>query len=308
MKRLTLLALCAAIGAGLACSGAASKKTTNDGQYPSGDDSLDPGLPPPRDPDIVNDDAGAFGPGTRGRDGGASDAGSRSPPDAAAPDASQEPDASDNPDASSLPDASAPDASAPDSGTVTPDSGVVVPGDACGGTGVLGAGDLAVVEIMIASQSGSGDRGEWLEVQSTRNCSLNLKGLHFESPRGTQKDTGDVTVDTWLPANGIFVIADSSDPVLNHNLPTPIYTWDHQPADVLVNSGDTVTLTAGSVTVETFTYPTFSVLHPGVSISFPADCAWSDRSSWARWSFSVHAWSGNFLGTPNADNTDVTCY
>lgn len=308
MKRLVFVALSGVLAAASACSGIGGKNGSPNGDgFPLGDDTSDPPLPPPRDPDINNDDSGAFGVGSRGKDAGTStepDASSRGGADAApAADA-------DTPDASTGVDSGAPDSGnvVPDSGGA-PDTGTVGPPDACPGGGVLSAGDLAVVEIMIQSQSGSGDHGEWLEVQSTRTCSLNLNGLHFESPRGTGKDTLDITTDTWLPANGIFVVADSSDATKNHDLPPgPLYTWNGQPGDVLVNGGDTVTLTAGGVTVETFTYPQFQTLYVGRSISFPADCAWSDRSSWARWSFSFNTWSGSFLGTPNADNTDVTCY
>lgn len=307
MKQLALLALSGVIAAAAACSGGTAKKSPSDGEIPTGDNTGDPPLPPPRDPDIVNDDAGAF-VGGRGKDGGATTTpdGGRGGADAAAA-----------ADSSDLPDASTPDSAivadsgavTPDSGgTVTPDSGIVGPANACPNGGALSAGDLAVVEVMIASQSGSGDRGEWLEVQSTRTCALNLNGLHVESPRGTLKDTFDVTIDTWLGPNGIFVLADSADSTKNHDLPVPIFVWNGAAADVLINSGDTITFTAGAVTVENFVYPAFQTVYVGRSLSFPVDCAWSDRSSWARWSWAFHAWSGTNLGTPNADNTDVACY
>ncbi|MDB4995179.1 MAG: hypothetical protein JWM74_2611, partial [Myxococcaceae bacterium] len=44
------------------------------------------------------------------------------------------------------------------------------------------------------------------------------------------------------------------------------------------------------------------------SISFPLDCAGSDRPSWTRWSYSFDSYSGTFQGTPNTDNDDVACY
>jgi hypothetical protein len=303
--RLALLALSVVIGAASACASSGSHGS-GDTPLPSGDEFNDPPVPDARPPDINNDDSGAFGVGSRGRDAGSNeDAAPRGNADASRPDAQITPDASaddaSTPDASVEPDASTPDAS-------TPDSGIVAPADACNGTGALSAGDLAVVEVMIASQSGSGDRGEWFEVQSTRACSLNLNGLHVESPRGTGSNTLDITTDVWLAANGMFVVADSADPATNHSVPMPIFTWAGAPADVLANSGDTITLTSGGVTVESFTYPQFQTIVPGTSISFPSNCAWSDRSSWARWSYSFNQWTPGFYGTPNADNTDVTCY
>jgi hypothetical protein len=184
------------------------------------------------------------------------------------------------------------------------DSGIVAPANAC--PSPLGAGDLAVVELMIESVSGAGDGGEWIEIQSTHpTCSVNLNGLHVAV--ASSGATADVTTDLWIPPNGIFVIADSTDASVNHQLPSPIVIPWSAGADALQNGGDTVTLTANAATVDSLTYPSF-VLYVGVSISFPADCAWSDRSSWARWSYSANVWTSGFEGTPNADNTDVTCY
>jgi hypothetical protein len=41
----------------------------------------------------------------------------------------------------------------------------------------LAPGDLAIDELMIASMSGTGDHGEWLEIESARDCALDLQGL-----------------------------------------------------------------------------------------------------------------------------------
>jgi len=174
-------------------------------------------------------------------------------------------------------------------------------------TGPLAAGDVKIVEIMISSQSGSGDRGEWVELQSTRSCILDIKGLTVSSPHSTATDSATVATDVYVQPGGSFVVADSTSGTDNHSLPnaTLVATWNTY--DVLKNSGDTVDVTAGSTTIDTLTYPAFT-LTPGRSISFPADCAWSDRSSWSRWSASFNTWSNPFEGTPGADNVDVTCY
>jgi hypothetical protein len=184
----------------------------------------------------------------------------------------------------------------------TSDAGTAV---AC--TGPLASGDVKIVEIMIASQSGTGDRGEWVELQSTRACILNLKGLTIASPRGTLTDSASVTTDVFIQPGGSFVVADSSATTDNHGLPnaTLVATWNAY--DVLKNSGDTVNVTSGSTTIDSLTYPQFT-LTPGRSITFPADCAWSDRASWSRWSMSFNTWQSPFQGTPGADNSDVTCY
>ena len=316
MRRSALLVVLTAFVAGAgACTAAGTNSGDGNGDMPpSGDGTGDPPLAPPRPPDINNDDAGAFGLGSRGKDaGGARPDAGRGAGDAGIPvDAGAPVDSGvvDPPDTGAAPpiDAAPDVVDTVDAGTVDSgnDSGTVVPADAC--PGALGASDLAIVELMIAAQTGPGDQGEWLEVQSTRACSLNLRGLHFESPRVGGTDTLDIGDDFWLPPNGIFLVADSSDPAKNHSLPAPpLWTWLGSPSDVLDNGGDTITITMGGVTVDALTYPAFQ-LYSGRSISFPADCAWSDRSSWARWSYSFHVWTGTFQGTPNTDNTDVACY
>jgi hypothetical protein len=210
--------------------------------------------------------------------------------------------------------------------TIEDDSGVLEIGDRPGDGGVdgghtppadggaatlcsgpLAPGDLKIVEIMIASQSGSGDRGEWIEIQNTQSCIVDLNGLSVRSPRGTSTDEADVTTDVLVQPGASFVVADSADAGQNHALPTATLVATFDAYDVLKNGGDTIEIYAGTTLVDALTYPQLAIT-PGRSVSFPADCAWSDRSSWARWSLSFHVWSSSFQGTPGADNTDVTCY
>jgi hypothetical protein len=281
-----LVASACAIGCTSAAPTKKPKDTVNPGSFPSGGD--DPGYRPPRPPDYENDDSGVFGVGDRPKDGGDGSEGGRVRPD---DDAGANDDAAADRDAASS-DGDVADAALAPALCATP----------------LAAGDLAVVELMIASTSGAGDRGEWIEVQSRRDCILNVKGLHVESPRGTGRDTLTIGGDLLLPPNGTFVIANASDTNVNHALPSPIVTWDGQPADVLKNDGDTITLTsAAGVTIDNVVYPALSP-QVGRSISFPVDCAWSDRGTWARWSFSSKPYSGALQGTPNADNDDVACH
>ena len=270
-------AIVAVTGASLCdvgCAQVAAKNPKADAGETYEEDPGQPVLAPPRDPDYTNDDSGAFNLGSRPGDG----------PGDAAP---------------RVDDASAPDARLPDGGYAP-----------C--TGPLQAGDLKIVEIMIASQSGSGDRGEWVEIQSTKQCRLNVNGVRVESPRGTTStDAVTVTNELILEPNGTFVVAGSADPTVNHGLPAPVYAWNA--ADVLKNDGDTVSVLSGATVLDSITYPSFAPIDYGRSISFPADCAWSDRPSWARWSYSFTQYAsgpdgGVFLGTPNADNGDVACY
>ncbi len=174
-------------------------------------------------------------------------------------------------------------------------------------TGAVKAGDLAVVELMILSKAGTPDSGEWVEIQNTQNCWLKLQNLRIESPRGaTGVDFATITTPFELEPHGIFLVADTLDSTQNHRLTAPLFSFGS--SDVLKNDGDTVIVKMGTTVIDTITYPSFSNLTPGRSLSFPLDCAWSDRSSWQRWSLSFDEWEPGFKGTPNDDNFDVACY
>ena len=172
----------------------------------------------------------------------------------------------------------------------------------------IAAGDLAIDEVMIESVAGTGDFGEWVEVASRRDCVLNLRGLQGECPRGSAVLTFDVADDLWIPPNGSFVIADSSDSVIDHALPDPVLVWTGvgKSGDVLRNKGGTVTLRMNGLIVDSITYPALK-LTVGGSVSFPADCDPTVRSDWTRWQTSTSSWFPGFLGTPNAPNVDVRC-
>ena len=219
----------------------------------------------PIEPDLVNQDSGAFGAGSRpAKDGG----GSRT--DAA------------------------------------PEDGGVLPKVFC--TGGLAAGDLAIVELMISSRAGSGDGGEWIEIQSTRSdCWLRLQGVTIESPRGQAAPNAvTITEDFELPPNGTFVVAASADPAKNNGLPGKVFAWGA--TDVLKNDGDTIVVKLGPIALDQLTYPAFSNLEAGRALSFPDDCAWNARGDWARWSLTFDEWTPGFKGTPNGPNADVACF
>ena len=253
-----------------ACSSASSKGSGNPGDPNYEDPIVDKPLDPPLEAGVVDDDSGAFDLGGRQSNASADAGGARG-------------------DAAVVVDAGSPK-----------DAGPVL----C--QGPLASGDVKIVELMIASQSGSGDKGEWIELQSTRQCTLNLKGLRVESPRGTTTDKAEITTDFLLPPNGIFVVADSALTTDNHGVGVVAAAFGA--SDVLKNDGDTISVfSSTNAAIDTLTFPKFT-LFIGRSVSFPWDCAWSDRSAWGRWSWSFNKWNGNFQGTPNDDNFDVACY
>lgn len=190
---------------------------------------------------------------------------------------------------------------AKDAGTV--DSGVPAPTKCISG---IAAGDLAIVELTIASRPGSGDPGEWFEVKSMRTCILDIGGVVITSPRGTATDSVTIPTNTLLNPGETFVVADTLDTTKNNGLPSPIFAFEK--TDVLKNDGDTISITKGATTIDALTYPKFSLLSVGVSLAFPSDCPAGARSDWARWSVSQTSFATSQKGTPNAPNADVTCF
>jgi hypothetical protein len=198
-------------------------------------------------------------------------------------------------------------ATAPYEETAAPSSGHALdagPEGAC--TEPLAPGNLAIDELMIESVAGAGDNGQWIEVESTLDCAVNIRGLHGECPRGAKVATFDVTDDLWIPPRGTFVIADSNVPAINHHLPGSLLSWFGHRGDVLRKKGTTITLSMRDAVIDSVTYPALT-LSVGNSIAFPSDCDPSLRSDWARWQLSSASWFPGFSGTPNAPNSDVSC-
>ena len=178
------------------------------------------------------------------------------------------------------------------------------PGGACGHP--PGAGDLVIDELMIESVAGAGDDGEWLEVTNTAGCALDLRGLHGDCPVGSKVHTFDVTDDLWVPPGGTFLVADSLDPAINHDLPGVVLAWAGHAGDVLRNQGGTVTLRSGDVLVDSLTWPSMK-LAIGASVELPADCPANDAASFDAWQPAIASWFPGFRGTPGATNVDVSC-
>ena len=193
-----------------------------------------------------------------------------------------------------------------DSTAPTTDLDVGSDADDAGCTAPLAAGSLAIDELMIESVAGTGDYGEWVEVENSLACAVNLRGLHGECATGATVHTFDVTGNVWIPAGGTFLVADSSDPAINHYLPGTLVVWTGQPGDVLRNEGGTVTLMWNGSLVDTVTYPSRKLV-VGASIAFPSNCMPTQITDWTTWQTSISSWFPGFDGTPNAPNTDVTC-
>lgn len=189
-------------------------------------------------------------------------------------------------------------------GEPMPETTTTLPDGACAEP--LAAGALRIDELMIASVAGTGDDGEWLEIESALDCAANLNGLHGECPHGSKVATFDVTSDLWIPPRGTFVVADSNNPAIDHDLPGVVVVWFGHLGDVLRNQGTTITIRWNGTLVDSVTYPSLT-LAVGDSLAFPASCDAGQRSDFSRWQRSTASWFPGFLGTPNAPNTDVSC-
>jgi hypothetical protein len=118
--------------------------------------------------------------------------------------------------------------------------------------------------------------------------------------------TFDVSDDTWIPPHGFFVVADSVDPSVNHDLPGVVIGWLGSPGDVLRNDGTTITLSVAGTVIDTLTFPKLT-LTVGASMEFPSDCDPAERTDFSRWQTATASWFPGFYGTPNAINGDVSC-
>ncbi len=174
-------------------------------------------------------------------------------------------------------------------------------------TGPLVASDLLITEFLISSRSGSADDGEWVELSSTRTCTLKLGGLVVESPRGTLFDRATLPATAEVAPLGKVLVVGSTTKAGTFGFPEPSYAF--AATDILKNDGDRISVRSGTLVIDQLDYPAFSNVTPARSVAFPKNCPANVRNDWARWSltFTTYA-AGAQRGTPGRDNTDVTCY
>jgi len=92
--------------------------------------------------------------------------------------------------------------------------GVTVAGLGCGGCAADLADSVEITEVMVASQTGAADRGEWFEIHNRSASAVSLGGVVVEIG-GLIHEVGDAVV---VPADGYLVFAQSADPAENHML------------------------------------------------------------------------------------------
>jgi len=163
----------------------------------------------------------------------------------------------------------------------------------------LAAGDLVVNEIMFDPGQVDGDFGEWIEIRNLRDAALDLEGVIVQDDDGA-----GFVVEGSLPiaAGGVIVLGASDDTAANGGVPVDYpYSID---AVKLGNEGDTVSIVAGGVIIDSFTWDeaVFPVLE-GASLQLSA--AVSDPGATddvASWCLATATYGAGDLGTPGAAN------
>ncbi len=202
-------------------------------------------------------------------------------------------------------DAGSTDASMRDTGSTDAGGGIDAGHDAGGSTCPVEAGSLAIVEVMISSRSGSGDRGEWFEVVNTRDCTLDITGLVIVSPSGSGAEQMHTVTGGAVSAGQHYVFALSADAGENHLLPFDYAYGTGAATDVVFNNdSDWIELRAGATVVDRVAWPSGGFTH-GRARQFPAGSDPAANDDWSGWCDATDIYSdagGTFYGTPQAAN------
>jgi len=197
-------------------------------------------------------------------------------------------------------DAFVPDTATPaDSSTPPPDTATPPP-DTC----APAPGALAIVEVMIASQSGT-DQGEWFEIVNDGSCTVDLRGLEIGSPTTDGAPvTHSVSMGTIAPG-AHFVFALSGDPTDNHELPWDYVYGSGMRSDVFLgNTGDVLTIAYGGVELDRIAWAAEDYAR-SVALQFPRGFSVSANDDLGLWCDASRVYSssgGTFYGTPGAPN------
>jgi hypothetical protein len=119
--------------------------------------------------------------------------------------------------------------------------------------GAYGPGDAVLSELMPLPDPGLAATGQWVELQSALDFEADFGGLIVTSTGST---AGGITIppSTLVPPRGYLVVGRSLDPALNGGAHVDLLASDVP----LAPSDETVTLSAGSTTLDVLTYATAS--------------------------------------------------
>ncbi len=166
---------------------------------------------------------------------------------------------------------------------------------------------LAITEIMIESRSGSGDYGEWFEVENLGSCPIDLTGVVIESPTGGGTPVTHTVSGGTIPPGGYFVFAQSGDPAENHSL-TYDYVYGAGTTGVVFNnSTDSLQLSLSGITLDGVMWGSTD-FRVGASrqLSSTASPSANGDLSTSAWCDATDVYSmapgGPYRGTPGAAN------
>jgi hypothetical protein len=166
-------------------------------------------------------------------------------------------------------------------------------------------GSLVIVEVMISSRSGAGDRGEWFEAVNTGSCSIDLAGVVIASGASTGGELTHTISGGSVAPSQRYVFALSSAIADNHALPHDYAYGSGAASDVIFNNtADWLELREAGVAVDRVVWPTGGFTH-GRARQFPGTPSATGNDIWSNWCDATMVYSttgGTFYGTPRMAN------
>jgi hypothetical protein len=164
----------------------------------------------------------------------------------------------------------------------------------------LVAGDLVISEIMMNPHTVADTTGEWFEIYNPGSMTVNLNGLTI----GTGSATDTIDSDVLVPGSNYALLALSSTPAENDNLPTPDFVYASLAFDE--TSADTLSVLDGSTPIDAVAWDgsTWTVTE-GYSWSLDsATLTATDNDTFGNWCNGTAMWTGasSNYGTPGASN------
>jgi hypothetical protein len=163
---------------------------------------------------------------------------------------------------------------------------------------------IAIVEVMISSRSGAGDRGEWIEIYNAGDCFVDLGMAELLSPN----TSGTPIVWSFPPGTviapmGRLVLAQSTVAAENHDL---MYDLSYSTSGIVLdNGGDSVSIRVPGTMLDTVSWGATDYVH-GAARSFPDTLPITMNDSQARWCNATATYStatgGPYRGTPRMAN------
>lgn len=165
------------------------------------------------------------------------------------------------------------------------------------------ATNILITEVMVASITGSGDKGEWFEIHNVGDCIVDLAGVEIVSPTGSGVEKVHSIVAGTIDPDGYFVLALSGNAADNHGLKFD-YVYENSALDdvVLNNGADWIELRFGGAALDRASWPSSGFTY-GATKYFPANLDPAMNGDWSKWLVSTAVYSsmgGTFLGTPGA--------